>query len=531
MKIKQLSLLGVLVAAACNGQLTVGDHPPGGGGSAGSGAAGGSGGRNNGVAGSATAGLNGVAGEHRTDTGGQNGIAGSWNGAAGETGVAGNNWNGAGGETGVAGTWNGTAGVGGYINSSGWRGVLGAPCIPGGLVTEADGTPAKTQIKDLPHCADGLSCNADNKCMPTPDCPQAGELCVVRRAALGAGSGGAGGGPATVPGWGGETGSWGGSSSYGGNGSVVHYAQPNSGVTAMTANESRVYWVEYGTRDALGNYQHDGALLAHSPEDGTTSVIASGMDGPIGVELTTTHAYIYVDGARPNGTPARTQLLRVPLAGGTAELVQEGGLPASFAAAGSRPFWTTESNHPSPKIYSLTSDSNPVPTEFLAGYSYGLAVDATDLYYANGSGGLMRAPLTGAAPVAVALSVGDFVLRDDAIFALERISGAGQMLSRVPKSGGEYVRVRALGAGDPMRLRSVGDRYFFEAVALTQQGNGWPCCERQVISASFVDSAPPVRLLHRLARPSSVDHLWAATAGALYWSEGLTVYKQPLPTP
>lgn len=523
MKLRKLVLCAALVAAACNGQLSIGPNPGSAGSGGGDGAIGGrdgaAGGRNSGTAGSGTAGLEGVAGKDGPGAGGAIGTGGS--GVAGSEhclGCAGLVDTGGWGPLGVAG------------GSSSGLGALGLPCIPGGLVTEADGTPAKAQIKTLPHCAEGLACDANNTCVPIPDCPQDGDLCAIRHAALGAG--GAGGGFSSVPGWGGETSHYGGSSSsYGGDGSAHYGATDPSGVTAMTASESQVFWVEYGTRDALGNYQHDGALLAYAPDNGTTSTVASGLEGPIGVEITTSHAYIYVDGARPPGTTAHPQLLRVPLTGGTVELLQEGMIPAGFAAANGRAFWNTESLRPNPKIYSLTSEPNAVPTEFLHVGSYRLASDGTDLYYSENNGGLMRTPISSAVPVALNLSAWNFVLRDDSIYALESVSSVGLMLSSAPKSGGELVRVRALGAGYPNNLRRAGARYFFDATAPAQQGNGWPCCERQLTSASFVGNDAPIRLLHRLGRPSSADQLWAATANALYWSEGRAVYKQPIPTP
>jgi len=389
-------------------------------------------------------------------------------------------------------------------------------------VTEAAGSPAKTQIENLPRCYEGLSCNSDSKCVPTPDCPQNGLLCVVRHAVPESGEGGAGG--STDQGWAGLD-SGGGSSplATGGSGQRIYLSTEKSGVTAITASESRVYWVEYGTRDALGNYQHDGALLAYSPDDGTTTVIASGLEGPTAVEITTSHAYVYVDGAQPIDTPIRPRLLRVPLTGGSAELVQDGAIPASFAADGGRAFWSAEDTQQDQNLYSMTSDTTAVPTAFVSGYSSGLTVDGSDLYYRVGSA-LMRSPIESAAPVSVNVSIREYVLRDDSIYGLESINGGGAMLSRTPKTGGETLRVRALGYSYPLKLRRLGDRYFVEA-----QPTDSPS-QRQLLSASFVGNAPPVRLIGA-GRGWPGDRLWAATANALYWSEGRTLYKQPLTAP
>ncbi len=50
-------------------------------------------------------------------------------------------------------------------------GQLREACIPGGLVTEADGSPAKAEINTLIRCDEGLSCNAQGKCALAPACP------------------------------------------------------------------------------------------------------------------------------------------------------------------------------------------------------------------------------------------------------------------------------------------------------------------------------------------------------------------------
>src|SRR4051812_34820507 len=80
---------------------------------------------------------------------------------------------------------------GGAGGSSGApSGALGATCLRGERVTEANGTPAEAEIEIPQRCNEGLSCNAAKVCEPTPDC--AGPLtteCVVY-------SNGAGGGEA-----------------------------------------------------------------------------------------------------------------------------------------------------------------------------------------------------------------------------------------------------------------------------------------------------------------------------------------------
>lgn len=507
MSMRKLSRWVVLIVVGCNGKLSVSDGDDGGAGTAGAG----------GRAGTAAAGGRaGSAGKPPLEElAGMAGVPDIEGGFGGDVGI------GAGG-SGASGGSGPIAGSGGTIIAPG-PGTVGQNCVPGALLTEADGSPAKAVIKTLASCNEGLSCNAQGKCVTTPDCPQSSGSCVLRRAELG-GSGGVGGtdtgpaagGPNDFP-------------SYGGDGNLLPPTTVEEiGVVALTANESHVDWVEYGTRNALGTYQHDGKLLSYSIADGTTTTMASGLEGPIGLGLTTTHAYVYVDGGRLIGTPTHPQLLRVPLAGGSPTLVQEGTLPTGFVAVGSQAFWSKGN-----QIYSMTADSNAVPTVLAGdnGYPWTLAGDATDLYYSALGGTLVRVPVTSAAAISTGLAAGEVALHDDGIFRVEPVDAAG-LLSRAPKTGGEFERVRALGAGYPSALQAVGDRYFLRVFLEGILGpDGRYYSETQVLTADFVGSDPPIRLLARRSRGAVIDRLWAGTAGALYWSEGRAIYKQPLPTP
>jgi hypothetical protein len=422
------------------------------------------------------------------------------------------------GSAGTSGSGAGANGGGSAAGSAGTiqRGGLGQACIPGGLVNEADASPAKAAIRTLERCREGLSCNTDGECVPAPDCPQSNGLCVIRRASVN-GSGGTGGEP--------PPGAAGSPYVNGGNGQVLLTVAEN-GVVALRASESHVYWLEYGTRDALGNYLHDGALMSYSTVDGATTTLAAALEGPKGLELTTSHAYVQIDGAPLIGSPTRPQLLRVPLDGGSASLVQDETRPVSFAAADGQAFWTASSD----EVYSMLSDSKAVPSVFLSEYANALASDGTALYYATRGNVLMHTPIASAAPSAVGVSADAFALYEGGIFTLESLS-EGSLLSRAPKSGGAFQRVRALGAGSARNLRVVGDRYF---VAVRYDGpgpNGTYVSRRQVLTANFEGSDPPIRLLDRPNPQFSNEDDWVGTANALYWSDGAAIYEQPLSTP
>lgn len=324
----------------------------------------------------------------------------------------------------------------------------------------------------------------------------------------------------------GGSGNSGGTTSFGGNGPLV-VAGPENGVVALTANDSHIYWLEYGTRDALESYQRDGALMSYTLADGATTVLAAGLAGPMGLALTTSHAYVFIDGGPELNAPIHPKLLRVPLAGGSPELVQDGAQPFTFTAADSRFFWSAWGA----PVYSILPDSGAIPTVFVSEKARNMASDDTNIYYTNSTDSLMRTPLAGGASIEVAPAMSGFALHDDGVYTLEStLTRDAGLLRRMPKDGGESVRVRALGAGDPSGLRVVGDRYFLDVAAPGVQGpDGVYRFKTQVLMGRFEGTEPLVRLLERAKRASLVDSLWVATAQDLYWSEGQAIYKQPVP--
>lgn len=476
-----------------------------------------------GAAGGGTAGDSGTAG--RSGTAGNAGVPGGGDAGAGPVGE--------GGDDNVAGSAGNSAGYGGDFGGYGGNvvvphpGDVNQPCIPAGSSTEADGTTAKAVIASSVHCSEGLACNSKNKCVPAPDCPQAAGVCVVRRAALG-GSGGAGGASGIGGSGGADTGS-------GGFGNGTR-ATDEQGVTAMTSDASHVYWTEYGTRDALGNYLHDGAVMSFDVQAGSTTVLASGLEGAADIGVTSSHVYIYVDGAQMAGSDTKPQLLRAPLSGGAAVLVQDGSLIAHnsgrflppeawFSADGDRAFWTGDN------VYAMSA-TDTAPSVFLATLSNGLIADSTNLYFIGVSGSLdlSSVPLAGGAPQSLGLSGFPVVPNGTFLYKLQGDpSGSGVLLSRAPKAGGSLTRVRALGFGSPGLLRANGDQYFFES-SPSQAGDASlrDSTKIDIVTASFTTSDPPIRLQTLKARHNALDHLWTGTPKALFWSDGQAIYSRPV---
>jgi hypothetical protein len=345
-----------------------------------------------------------------------------------------------------------------------------------------------------------LSCDAKGQCVAEADCQEGARPCVVRRA-------------------------------YYDEDVYDHLDNySHTGIVALAATESHVYWLEYGTRDSLGHYQHDGALMSSTGADGTIATVAIGLDGPSGLGVTTTHAYV---GTVGTDTPPGTQLSRVPLSGGSPQPLTAAKYPYTsfnFAATGDRAFWDMGEG-----IYSMSSNSDAVPTLFLEASGV-MAVDTTDLYYLSSDGLMMRTPIASAAPMELgAWSHFAVALHDDGIYSFFYLKSEavtppvyGAFLARAAKSDGIFERVRPLGAGYPNTLQVVGDRYFFDLNYYDEQAAS---SRKRVLTASFVDDAPPTQLVDFPQPLTEPELLWVGTGEALYFSDGHTLRRQPLPTP
>jgi hypothetical protein len=284
----------------------------------------------------------------------------------------------------------------------------------------------------------------------------------------------------------------------------------------MTANDSNLYWVEYGSRDGLGNFRNDGALMAYSFADKNTKVLAAKLSGPRALGITSDHAYAQVDGAGLVGTADLLQVLRVPILGGTPAVVQDGGRVNGFVASGDTVYWND-----STKWLSATGSSAPVTFLSSGSSNGGRAADATDLYFESENGStILRAPLAGGSAKSVVSPAYDFAIQGDALYAVEPVDQSGGVLDTVAKSGGTWQRTRGLGAGYAYRLQIVGDRYFYSALDTNDQAL------KKIVTGSLTSNTPPLRI----AQLHVADELFTfvGTKDSVFWSDGRAIYKHDL---
>lgn len=93
---------------------------------------------------------------------------------------------------------------------------------------------------------------------------------------------------------------------------ILAYQRVPEGVviSGITADGENLYWLNYGTRDHLGNYNNDGALLAYSFQSRVTRTVVAALSGPVDLEVTIAHAYFLEDGGPLNGGVAKPIKLR-----------------------------------------------------------------------------------------------------------------------------------------------------------------------------------------------------------------------------
>lgn len=468
----------LLWVSSCNGKLVLPDPNGAAGSDAGSGSSAGAAGRR------AMAG-----------SGGDDSSAGAGGGNAGD---------------GPTGGWD-TAGSGGHIIQGGSggsviqggsggtfdSGQLGRSCIPGGTVSDGSGV-AKTDVVTFERCAAGLSCNAQGKCAETPDCPQATGSCVIRRPVLeGPGAAGAG--------------------SMGGSGGSEG-VQQRAGVQDMTGDATRLYWVEYGTRDALGNYQSDGVLKSYAFADAAQTTLDDHLAGPLQVAVTANDAYVFTDGGGLIDSAADGRVRRIPLSGGTG--TELGAFERGyFVTNASKAFWSD--------YYEWYVADASGWTKIPGGQGANMgAADATDLYFASFVG-LSSLPIAGGTVRPVASASHPFALARDLVYGVEPVGGDA-VLNQVAKSGGTYARIRALGSGSPRKIAIVGDRYF---VSLERRVDSFINREDSILTGLIAGDSKPVRLVQVTVPNRARNLMFVATSTTLYWSDGGAIYRREVSDP
>ena len=75
-------------------------------------------------------------------------------------------------------------------------------------------------------------------------------------------------------------------------------AEGQPGLMAFARDAARLYWVNQGSFDRLGNYQHDGSIVAMPIGGGELVTLAGGRERPLGLQVDDDYVY-WVDNTEP----------------------------------------------------------------------------------------------------------------------------------------------------------------------------------------------------------------------------------------
>jgi hypothetical protein len=393
-----------------------------------------------------------------------------------------------GGSSGRFGTTAGAASLGGRAGApQGGNGTLPSPAGAAGWIDSYAGGI------DLPVAGSGGDTDhPPNPCLGTTSC--AGSF----------GDGGAaGGGDDTTPG---ECDS--------GRGCIV---AEGSAISDLTADTNDLYWVDHGTFDVLGNYDNDGRLFKRGLVSGPGVVLASGLAGPVGVGLTTTHAFVYLDQVW-QGKP-RFSLARIPIAGGVAQIVQldaslngqgAGDCVACLVHSGDTLYFPLDTG-----IYKIAAQ-DAQPSLFSSLRPLSMAISGDYLYLVSrGDGVIWRVPLTGG--TAEQLSADprlNIQVAGGYVYSLDSSSNKAY-LARMPATGGPWVRLPKARSYYAYRLQITGSWFFHEL--FSEVGH-------QFVAGSLDDTASSVVPL-TLGTSTNLQG-WVGTAQGIFWSNGAVIRQR-----
>jgi len=296
---------------------------------------------------------------------------------------------------------------------------------------------------------------------------------------------------------------------------LVDAASPVRGVAAT---ETDLYWTEYGTEDDLANFLGNGSLNRMDIDSGDKTVVAGDLEGPISLKITTAEAYMILERSTVSTTEGRRDLGRIPLEGGSLELLENGGTYTYAPHLAARDDFAYLGLKRSSvwRIFELAPGEEP--REVLPFHpQQDLAADETYLYYWDGPGdGLWRKALDGSAEPEE-LTDGEYaglVLDGDRILTI-RESGGGAYIAALPIDGGNLTNVQR-----------IGDYSGCHGLVVRGQRFGakcWGTSSGYVLATGILEDDSRDQ-----AFSMSVDDVWAINEDYAAIASGTVVYGAPL---
>jgi hypothetical protein len=304
-------------------------------------------------------------------------------------------------------------------------------------------------------------------------------------------------------------------------------------VRAVASDGQKVFWVEYGTVDST-TYKHggDGRLLARDLDGGEPTVLATSLAGPEWIAVSSDHVYVFID--RRGLDNFAGGVLRVPISGGSAELVQElpSGTPVTqpFASSPDYEYWNTGS-----AVYRIARWDGASAEIFSTRSARTLFADDIYLYlsdYVDGTG-TWTIPLGGGAERQLSSAKVDVMqLEGDYLYGID-VGEHGlpngtftETLSRMPKTGGDWTPL-ATAHGTWSRLNVSGDYYFMDE----------PDNNRRLLRGSLSNPDAPLVLLAsepvplRSKRypslPTTMWYCWQLTRVGIFFADEQGLHLTP----
>ena len=300
-----------------------------------------------------------------------------------------------------------------------------------------------------------------------------------------------------------------------GNGCIIEYGDD---IRALVADDSNVYWVTHGTTDSLGNYRNDGRLFKRALGGQTAQVIATGLAGPVGIGLTSTHFFVYLDQAWD--AQGQYALARVPITGGDAQTIERGARLVDarggacvhcFAHSGSTAYFALKRG-----IFSMNAEAMAM-SELTEMQALSLAASGQYLYFeaedaTTSTAQMWRVAVTGSDPERISTQDGsDIQALGYDLYGI--VMGGTSYFASMPLAGGVWTHLAKVSPGAVSQLDLADALYFYDSQVYDEPyrvyvGNvGEPTSQTAVLS---------------MPNKASVK-AWVGTATGLYWTDGHSV--------
>lgn len=308
-----------------------------------------------------------------------------------------------------------------------------------------------------------------------------------------------------------------------------------SDVRGFAANDKTVYWIEYGTRDELDDYNDDGSLVARDLDSGKVTTVVRELYGPEALGISANYAYVFLNN---QGHPL---LRRYPLDSAAApeDLASYPVLQrfpqerAAFAAT--RDFSYFQINDQLHRVAETPGAKAELVFELFDESMLGIAADESHGYFRTIQA-LYSLDAPGGEPTRLAElpfseSLGKF---NQGLYWLRLVDGYfygfDGYATRFPVAGGPWKRFADLEHG--WNLQVLGDYYYgTDDSHVTYNDDGWVVPEKSAVVINRGPLNAPADRIDVALFPyvDRAQWIWCPTRTGVYFATATAVYFAPSP--